>query len=66
MGAPGAQGAPGDYLVAPGLKGDKGNPGLKGVRGSPGYNGDPGKDGLPGFPGEKGEPVNIHFHAITN
>jgi len=58
MGAPGAQGEPGDVFVPPGLKGDKGSPGTTGVRGFPGVDGLKGRDGRPGQPGAKGEPVS--------
>ncbi len=65
MGAPGAQGAPGDVYVAPGLKGDKGFPGTTGDRGFPGVDGFTGKDGQPGQPGPKGEPVSTKSERST-
>lgn len=64
MGAPGAVGEPGDVLIAPGLKGDKGLPGLPGTPGRPGLGGAPGRDGIPGAPGVKGEPVKTFVFVV--
>lgn len=59
MGAPGAVGDPGDFFIAPGLKGEKGLPGIPGSTGRPGQDGEPGRTGIPGIPGLKGEPVSM-------
>lgn len=65
-GIPGLLGDPGDLILPPGTKGQRGLGGDQGYPGIPGYDGTPGAKGnlgYPGFPGRKGEPV-IWFFSL--